>query len=539
MPIRHFTKSIVTRFTAVAMALALLGSTVSYFQITRFLREDMERTVAEQQTTLARYIAGEVDGKLQERSRFLETLAASLPPDLLQQPALLRAWLAQRHALQPVFGLGLVVARPDGLVLSDFPELPARAGFRIPQGPAFASALSGQGGIGRPMLAPVNQRPILPMAFPVRNGSGQVVAVLIGTADLSPQGFLDRLLHAHLTQAGDIVLVSPRDKLVVAATDAALAFQPTLPQGANALYDRFMDGYRGAGMAVNAQGVEELSATASVASTGWYVAVRLPRDDALVSVARTESFLIRHSLTRLVLVFFIVCGLMLWLLRPLFRAAKQAEQMTNGERDLSPLPVARADELGYLTAAFNRLLAKLASQQTELGKMAYHDALTGLPNRKLLADRMQQALIRAKRHGKHVAVLFMDLNGFKSINDSLGHEAGDEALCIVAKRLQGAVRQADTLARLGGDEFVLLAPDLETPAHAAMRTLAEKCMAAIGQPMHLHDTEHRLGAAIGIAISGKDSTSESLMLAADKAMYGAKKLGHAAYLIAEEPPGAH
>ena len=115
--------------------------------------------------------------------------------------------------------------------------------------------------------------------------------------------------------------------------------------------------------------------------------------------------------------------------------------------------------------------------------MAFHDALTGLPNRKLLVDRTVQALARANRQHTRVVLPFLDLDGFKVINDTHGHEAGDEALRQVAQRLSGLVRQGDTLARLGGDEFVLLAPDIAEPIEAPVQVLADKCLAAIAMPI--------------------------------------------------------
>ncbi|MFS2055783.1 diguanylate cyclase domain-containing protein, partial [Variovorax sp. CT11-76] len=159
----------------------------------------------------------------------------------------------------------------------------------------------------------------------------------------------------------------------------------------------------------------------------------------------------------------------------LLRAADQADRMTRGELPLAPLRVVRDDEIGHLTQAFNRLLAKLVDNQQALARLAHHDTLTGLPNRKLLDERLQQALAHAARHGQPVAVLYLDLDGFKQLNDTLGHEAGDLALREIARRLQALVRQTDTVARIGGDEFVLLATGLVEPAEQGAQVLAQRC----------------------------------------------------------------
>jgi len=222
----------------------------------------------------------------------------------------------------------------------------------------------------------------------------------------------------------------------------------------------------------------------------------------------------------------IVLGLvMAWLLRPLFRAADQADRMTRGELPLAPLKVVRDDEIGHLTQAFNRLLAKLLDNQEALERLAHHDTLTGLPNRKLLDDRLQQALAHADRQGHRVAVLYLDLDGFKGLNDTFGHEAGDRALQEIARRLQSLVRQTDTVARIGGDEFVLLATALKEPADEGARVLAQRCIEAIAEPLPLDRARTAIGVSIGIALGDGSETPRDLLAAADKAMYRAKQGG--------------
>lgn len=161
--------------------------------------------------------------------------------------------------------------------------------------------------------------------------------------------------------------------------------------------------------------------------------------------------------------------------------------------------------------------------EERLHQAALHDSLTGLPNRRLLADRLSHAMARAERTGMRAAVLFIDLDGFKSVNDAHGHQVGDELLTHVAHRLTTALRQQDTLARVGGDEFVVLLEDVADagePAGAAQRLLQ-----ALEPPFRLRPAQPvRISASIGICM-GPPGSGDDLLLAADAAMYEAKKTG--------------
>jgi diguanylate cyclase (GGDEF)-like protein len=160
--------------------------------------------------------------------------------------------------------------------------------------------------------------------------------------------------------------------------------------------------------------------------------------------------------------------------------------------------------------------------------MACHDNLTGLPNRILFKDRLDTARTLAVRNTEKLAILFIDLDGFKAVNDTLGHQAGDQLLQEVARRLQAAVRQSDTVGRVGGDEFIVLLNGIEHGGDAAR--VAEKILETLEQPIWLAGQSAKVGASIGISIfpdHGDDT--EKLIAFADGAMYGIKKSGKNAY----------
>ena len=175
---------------------------------------------------------------------------------------------------------------------------------------------------------------------------------------------------------------------------------------------------------------------------------------------------------------------------------------------------------------------ELEQRQQELAFMATHDGLTGLPNRTLIVDRLEQVLLRARHIQAPVAVLFIDLDSFKTVNDTLGHAAGDELLQSVAARLDGVVRDVDALGRLGGDEFVVVAADISLMAGPEM--IAERLLEALKEPFKLGEEQIPITvtASIGIAV-GEQSTAGDLLRDADIAMYRAKWDGRNRYVVFE------
>jgi diguanylate cyclase (GGDEF)-like protein len=163
-------------------------------------------------------------------------------------------------------------------------------------------------------------------------------------------------------------------------------------------------------------------------------------------------------------------------------------------------------------------------QAERLNRLAQYDELTGLANRSLFQDRLARALAWARRHERLVAVMVLDLNGFKAVNDRLGHSAGDRLLNIVARRLSERLRETDTVARLGGDEFALLIENLAEPEHAAL--VAGKLLEAVAPPIRLDEQQVSVTASIGVALYPKDGRDPAeLMREADRAMYRAKAEG--------------
>jgi diguanylate cyclase (GGDEF)-like protein/PAS domain S-box-containing protein len=175
-----------------------------------------------------------------------------------------------------------------------------------------------------------------------------------------------------------------------------------------------------------------------------------------------------------------------------------------------------------------RDVTERAQAAARLSWQAFHDPLTGLPNRPLLLDRLPPALDRCRRRGSKVVLFFVDLDGFKAVNDNHGHHAGDLLLVEVARRFEGVVRAHDTVARFGGDEFVILTEDLDGDEEAL--EIAQRLNRVLEEPIVLPSGAVRVSASVGIAFSD-DHEVEDLLLAADVALYRAKAAGKARYVI--------
>jgi diguanylate cyclase (GGDEF)-like protein/PAS domain S-box-containing protein len=185
-----------------------------------------------------------------------------------------------------------------------------------------------------------------------------------------------------------------------------------------------------------------------------------------------------------------------------------------------------------------KLLEQAVADAQRVEYLAYHDALTGLPNRSRFSTLLGESIREARDHERQLAVAFLDLDGFKQINDTLGHEAGDQLLQEVARRLKACVRDSDTVARLGGDEFVVLLPNLEEGQFAA--TVAQKILTAIGHPFTLLGHEFRITASVGISNYPHDGVDEqTLTKRADIAMYQAKGEGKNTFQFYSEERNAN
>jgi diguanylate cyclase (GGDEF)-like protein len=252
-------------------------------------------------------------------------------------------------------------------------------------------------------------------------------------------------------------------------------------------------------------------------------------------LAERRSATIQLAALQIVLSVAVLLALLHWrLLAPVQRLKRQASEIAS-RADVAPVQWDRRDELGQLGEHLNdvhgqidALFDQLERQKAELEKIALHDTLTGLPNRTLFRALTVAAVAAARRDGRRVALLFIDLDRFKAVNDAFGHAAGDAVLVTQAKRLRETVRASDVVCRHSGDEFTMLLHDA-SELDEVVGTV-ERLLASLEHPVQTHGREIAMSASIGVALYPDDTTDpEALVQHADTAMYAAKHLGRARY----------
>jgi diguanylate cyclase (GGDEF)-like protein len=282
------------------------------------------------------------------------------------------------------------------------------------------------------------------------------------------------------------------------------------------------------------------------AKLGWILVIEYDTAEVFAPVRSLKNFI--SMMLAFAIFVAAIMGLVLYraISKPVQKLCEAAAVLGEGDYD-TRIEIDTRDEIGELAAAFNlmgeRLKDAMQGRDAEIQErkisekkvrhMAYHDHLTGLPNRKLFIDRLEQAMQRLLWHKRLASVLFLDLDRFKVINDTLGHAAGDKLLKIVGERFSGCLREGDSVARFGGDEFCILLQDIARVEDIPI--VVEKIFAALKEPIMLDNEEISVSTSIGVSVFPNDGRTADLLLKnADIAMYRAKADGRNNYHIYTE-----
>ena len=518
------------RILLVVATLFMVGIWGLAWRTVAVIQSDIEKLLAEQLSTAASYVASDIDTKIQLRLRALKQLAGTITPELLNDPARLQAHLKRMaDPLLTSLNLNFFVVNREGVAIADQYALPGGLGSSFRDRPFFTLAMaSEQPVITEPVIGRLVPKPLVTIAQSLRDASGQPVAVLAGTLFPSNTDLFGQMEGTSLGETGYFIVISPKSRLIVSATDTKRIMQK-IPEGANLLLERrIREGFDGASIAMTSTGLETFTVSRRLPTTGWVLVAGMETREAFVPISNQKRQIYLLALFMTAVMVLVLRQVLARLLVPLVKASASMQQMVDGKAAFAPLPVRRSDEVGQLIESFNALVLWRTVAEHQMEFLAQHDALTALPNRLLVEDRFGQAAGFADRSGHKMALLSLDLDKFKSINDSLGHGLGDALLKQIASRLCDQLRDTDTLSRQGGDEFLLLLPSLED-GDATLPVLG-KLMECLQAPFHIEGHELSTTASIGVALYPEDGTDFSTLLKhADMAMYQAKEAGGNSY----------
>ena len=648
--------SLKTRVLLVVLIFLVTGIWGFAIRISSALQDDLQKMVADQLSATVSYIAINMDANLRMRVTILNEIAALITPDALNDSAKIQTILKQRRPSAYMFPYGLVVLNKEGVIVGDYVQEKGHPIADIENRENFRAVVTE----GKPyFIAPFRSRQtkeaVISITVPLRDTSGTPVGALIAAIsplDIDLFNFRDSPLVGKVVR---IVVISPKARQVISASDDDRIFKPIPPKGTNPLLDRRLEqGFEGAGITKTSYGVETLSVNRNMRMTDWTVIGGVSTEHAFSPIKTLQKQIYMTAILISVAIALLLRTTLIRQLTPLKEAADAMRLMAEERQSpLQPLPVRRDDEVGLLVSNFNQLMlernrlydelqetartlqkaqsvASLGSWKLDIPQkkliwseeaykifgipaggpltlktflrcilpedrlavvrawkkalsgesvdiehrvnvseglkwarqklevmfdaagnplvtvgtvqeitqskiseeriqfLAFHDTLTKLPNRRLAKDHMDLAMAYADRLGAKVAVLFIDLDKFKSINDSLGHLAGDELLKGVANRLRECVRETETICRLGGDEFLVIlnaVPDTE-----AISKVADKILEKMAIPFNIEGHQIFSGMSIGVAVYPDDGHDfEVLVKAADTAMYHAKEAGRNTY----------
>jgi diguanylate cyclase (GGDEF)-like protein/PAS domain S-box-containing protein len=363
-------KSRVTLFTLVIFLTSLW--LLSYFA-SRMLRQDLEQVLGQQQFATVSLVAAQVNHNFEMRLKALEKVANAAAQAQSAGPAAMQALLEQNLTLADLFNFGVLAYGVDGTAIAEVPRTADRVGLNYLDIPAVATALKeAKTTISEVVLGKKLRAPVFGLTAPIRNAQGQVIGALSGVIDLGRPSFLDNVFANRYGQTGGYLLVAPRQRLIVAATDKFRVMEQLPPPGFNATLDRSINGFDGSAVLVNPRKVEVLVSNKGMPDVGWIVAAVLPTEEAFAPIRALQQRLLLITLALTLL----AGALTWWLLRhqlaPMLATARTLATLAEGDRVPPALPIQRPDEIGELVGGFNRLLQTLAERETALAESARH-----------------------------------------------------------------------------------------------------------------------------------------------------------------------
>jgi len=388
-----------------------------------------------------------------------------------------------------------------------------------------------KGVVSAPFKSKLTGKPVVLVTQPVIDKIGRMRFILAGSLDLSSARIFGQLQALRPGRTGYLWLLAGDGTIILHPDTNRILKRVDREQGgvtkptADAI-----GGFEGWTQGKTKSGVEALLTYRRLRTNDWIIASAYPVDEAFEPFDQVRGPALATALAVAVFV-----GIMGWLgvarlLRPLSALQRHVAKLSDDSGDIEAFNVQRQDEFGNLSRAFFELSKKRASAEARLEKLVMTDPLTGLSNRRMFDSAITLVYARAERSKSMLAVAYLDIDHFKTINDSLGHSAGDLVLVEFARRLRSAVRITDTVVRIAGDEFIVI---FETFIdHTVPDVLGRKIIDAMAMPMIIEGQELHVHASVGICAGFTEIVKlGDFIIRADAALYRAKQNGRNCYFL--------
>jgi len=361
-------RSLKMRVTLFTLGLFVFSLWALSFYASRTLREDMQKLLSDQQSSTVSLVAQNINDALAGRLNTLQTIAAEIKPELLQDPTAVQALLEQHPILQQLFSRGSFVIRNDGVAIAQSPSVAGRFGPQFSTREYVMLTLKeGRPTIGKPITGNDINDPGIAFTAPLRDKQGKTVGVLVGVAQSEQATLLDKISENRYGKISEYLLLAQQYRQVITTTTKEIPSIKTLPAaGINPLLDRFIQGYEGSDVFVNPAGVEVLASAKRIPIAGWSVVAMLPTEEAFAPVRKMQQ----RALLAALFLTLLAGGLTWWVLRrelaPLRDTAKSLVALSKSDQVPNPLRIFRQDEIGDLIGGFNLLLNTLALREAML-----------------------------------------------------------------------------------------------------------------------------------------------------------------------------
>ncbi|HEY9211115.1 MAG TPA: diguanylate cyclase [Methylotenera sp.] len=519
-----FSLNLSKKVALTAMLLFCIGFLPLLIFTTAKLEKNITQLLSDQQLASTSFVASDIEQKILLRMQALQDIANNLPVDKINDPAAIKQYLSQRIAIYRLYSGGVFVIGLDGAVIADHPKLARRVHANFSEYEYFKDVIKNElPAIGKPRTGRFSHQLGVAVAVPVKNANGDLVAVMAGVIGLGDSTVFDNA-KARIGKTGEYLLVSVKDELIFIDPDNMhnmMQLNEVFPEN---LAQDLLTGVGDTRVLYTLDHNRKyLTSTKYILDGRWLVLGMIPVDEVFQPISALKNELYAISIVSLL----VITGLMWWLmhrhLKPLVIATGQLRKMVFEGAPLHELTVERNDEIGDLFQSFNKLQSEVKSSHEALESQARKDFLTGLSNRRDFMELAEAALMRSERYSRPLSVFMLDIDHFKKINDTYGHQVGDEVLRHLSEIMQKALREVDIVGRIGGEEFAVLLPEttLDCATKVAERLREKISLHAIsltsGLPLHF-------SVSIGVAVlNSKGLNLDTLLNFADEALYEAKR----------------